>query len=320
MWWRFSGRSSSGLSRVTIGRFRPLLDRYLATADEDSLAYNSFSNWLPPELVTFLRRLLDEQIETFEPRHGELAGRLDVLIRDGTFVKLVESAAAVYPAFREDAAGCKVHLTESMKRGVLTNFEITDAHIQDRSALNPGSWMEDALVLLDLGYYDFWLFFRIDANDGWFVTRGKENANPVLVEEHGPGGATPSRWMVSTFKTSLGISTGDVIDVRAEVTFKKRAYRGFWSTTTECFRLVRLWNDDEERYHLYLTNLPVKEFDASEIGLLPCPLGGRVDVQGTQIVVSTRQAPRERPGHHRGVAAGRGTLDDHESRDLGRTP
>ena len=249
-----------------------LLDRYLATADEDSLAYTSFSNWFTTEFVTFLRRLLDEQIETFEPRHEELEGRLDrfrdVLIRDGTFVKLVESAAAVYPAFREDEAGCKVHLTESLKRGVPTSFEVTDAHTQDRSALTPGSWMKDALVLLDLGYYDFWLFFRIDANDGWFVTRVKENANPVLVEELRTWRGNAISLEGKQLQDVLEDLHRDVIDVEAEVTFKKRAYRGSRSTATERFRLVGLWNDAEERYHLYFTNLPVEEFDASEIGLL----------------------------------------------------
>lgn len=164
-----------------------LLDRYLANAHEDSLAYTSFSNWFTPALITFLRRLLDEQIETLEPRHERLEGRLarfrDVLIADGTFVKLVQSAADIYPAFRDDLAGCKVHLTESLERGIPTRFKLTDAQTHDRSALNSGTWVEEALVLLDLGYYDFWLFDRIDANDGWFVTRLKTDANPELIEE-----------------------------------------------------------------------------------------------------------------------------------------
>jgi IS4 transposase len=37
--------------------------------------------------------------------------------------------------------------------------------------------------LFDLGFYDFWLFDRIDANDGWFVSRVKSNANPEIIEE-----------------------------------------------------------------------------------------------------------------------------------------
>lgn len=249
-----------------------LLDRYLANAGEETLAYNSFSNWFTPELLTFLRRLLDEQIEQFEPRHDKLEGRLDrfrdVLIADGTFVKLVQSASDVYPAFRDDVAGCKVHLTESLERGIPTRFKLTDAHTNDRSGLNSGSWVENALVLLDLGYYDFWLFDRIDANDGLFVSRLKTNANPELVEELRTwrGNAIPLEG--KQLQDVLADLQRDVIDVQAEVSFLRQRYRGTRSTATRCFRLVGLWNAAEERYHLYLTNLPVEEFDASEIGLL----------------------------------------------------
>jgi IS4 transposase len=42
---------------------------------------------------------------------------------------------------------------------------------------------ECALILFDLGFYDFWLFDRIDTNDSWLVSRVKSNANPEIVEE-----------------------------------------------------------------------------------------------------------------------------------------
>ena len=249
-----------------------LLDRYLANADEEHLAYTSFSAWFTPNLLAFLRRLLDEQIETFDPRYEQVEGRLerfrDVLIRDGTFVKLVASASDVFPAFRDDEAGCKVHLTESLARGIPTRFELTDAHTQERTALQSGSWVEGALVLLDLGYYDFWLFDRIDANDGWFVTRVKTNANPVIVEELRTWRGNAISLEGTHLQEVLADLHRDVIDVHAEVTFKRQPYRGAQSTATRCFRLVGLWNDAEERYHLYFTNLAVEEFEASEIGLL----------------------------------------------------
>jgi len=41
----------------------------------------------------------------------------------------------------------------------------------------------DALILLDLGFCDFWLFDHIDQNDGWFVFRVKDKANFEIVEE-----------------------------------------------------------------------------------------------------------------------------------------
>ena len=55
--------------------------------------------------------------------------------------------------------------------------------MDERSQLPTGEWVADSLLLFDFGYYSFWLFDRIDANDGWFVTRVKSNANPEIVEE-----------------------------------------------------------------------------------------------------------------------------------------
>lgn len=60
----------------------------------------------------------------------------------------------------------------------------------------------------------------------------------------------------------------DVIDVRDEVTLRPRPSNDLSSTETQNFRVVGLWNEAEERYHLYITNLSAEAFDASDIGLL----------------------------------------------------
>lgn len=49
--------------------------------------------------------------------------------------------------------------------------------------LPTGEWVTGALVLLDLGFYDFWQFDRIDQNGGWFVSHVKDDANFEIVEE-----------------------------------------------------------------------------------------------------------------------------------------
>ena len=59
-----------------------------------------------------------------------------------------------------------------------------------------------------------------------------------------------------------------MIDVRAEVSFRRRAYNGSRSGATRKFRVVGIWNDDAEKYHLYVTNLPVAEYSAADIAQL----------------------------------------------------
>ena len=46
-----------------------------------------------------------------------------------------------------------------------------------------------------------------------------------------------------------------VLDVDVEVAFNRRAYRGKEKKDNERFRLVAVYNEDEDKYHLYITNL-----------------------------------------------------------------
>ncbi len=96
----------------------------------------------------------------------------DVLIVDATIISLYQDARNVY-APDDDRAGVKLHLIESLSAGLPTRFQTTDASTDGRSQLPTGEWVAGALILFDFGYYDFWLFDRIDANDGWFISRIK---------------------------------------------------------------------------------------------------------------------------------------------------
>lgn len=60
----------------------------------------------------------------------------------------------------------------------------------------------------------------------------------------------------------------DVIDVRVEVTFRRRPYNGSRSGATRTFRVVGVWNEEAAKYHLYVTNLPAAEYSAADIAQL----------------------------------------------------
>ena len=99
-----------------------------------------------------------------------------------TLISLYKDGRGVY-ALDDDRAGAKLHLTESLSTGLPTRLQTTNGKTHERSQPPTGEWVAGALILFDLGYYDFWLFDRIDANDGWFVSRVKENANFEIIEE-----------------------------------------------------------------------------------------------------------------------------------------
>ncbi len=156
-------------------------------ADCNKLSYSSFHECFEPGFVALLREILEDSIENLDTGRKNLNGRLkrfrDVLIADSTIVSLYQDAADVYPATGDNQAELKLHLTESLSTGPPTRYQTIDAKTHDRSQLSTDEWVADALILLDLGFYDFWLFDRIDQNDGWFVSRVKNNANVEMVEE-----------------------------------------------------------------------------------------------------------------------------------------
>jgi IS4 transposase len=87
--------------------------------------------------------------------NGRLERFRDVLIADATIVSLYEDPTDVYAATGEDQGGQKLHLTESLSTGLPTRFQTTDSKNQERRQLPTGEWVAGALILLDLGFFDF---------------------------------------------------------------------------------------------------------------------------------------------------------------------
>jgi len=261
---------SFGFAAGSDRTIQAFLERFVENADCDELAYSSFTNWFSPTLVATLRAILDDAIENLDPGRNELRGRLnrfrDVLAADATFISLYQDAKDVYTATGDDQAGLKVHVTESLKSGLPTRYQTTQGTTQERSQLPTGEWVADALILFDRAFYDFWLFDRIDANDGWFVSRVKSDTSPEIVEElrSWPGNS------ITLEGKSLRVVLDDLqrqeIDVLVELEFDRK--RGSSRSVTKEFRLVGLLDEDGDEYHLYFTNLPRDEYPAPDIAQL----------------------------------------------------
>jgi len=69
-----------------------------------------------------------------------------------------------------------------------------------------------------------------------------------------------------------------VLDVEVEVSFKKPNYNGKSKTRTdtEQFRLVAVFNEDDEKYHVYLTNITKDVLEAEDVAKL---YGARWDIE-----------------------------------------
>ena len=63
-------------------------------------------------------------------------------------------------------------------------LKVTDGRYNDGKAFVIGSWIKGKLALFDLGYYDYRNFKSIDSEGGFFISRLKTNANPIVMHEN----------------------------------------------------------------------------------------------------------------------------------------
>jgi IS4 transposase len=122
-------------------------------------------------------------------------------------------------------------------------------------------------LLFDFGFYSFRRFPLIEENSGFFRTRLKSNANPVIVRKW-------RKWRVCAIflpgrrlQDVLGDLIREIVDVNMELTFKRRAYAGKQSTDTMEFRVVGVLVADTDDYHLYVRNL-LDTFTPRQIAVL----------------------------------------------------
>ncbi len=123
-------------------------------------------------------------------------------------------------------------------------------------------------MLLDLAYFKYRRFALIDENGGYFVSRLKKNANPVITAElrEWRGRAIPLEG--SKINDVVDELQRQYIDVEVEVGFKRGPYNGTRSLDTKRFRVVGVWDSDADDYHLYITNLPREEFLPTDLATL----------------------------------------------------
>ena len=183
-------------------------------------------------------------------------------------ITLYQSLFETFPGCGDDHAGAKLHVVEAVSSGLPAEFSITDTRTHESTQLSTGSWVENALLLFDQAYFDYRTIDLIDANGGWFLTRLEPNANPETTGEL-------RRWRDDAISLEgeqardiLDDLHRDVINVDGEVEFKRRIYDGTRNRAFETFHVVGVWNDEEDRYHLYITNLPAEDYRAPDIAKL----------------------------------------------------
>jgi putative transposase len=259
------------------------LKRNYETASNRILSDSSWYYRFTPELVAFLRECVARGLECQAQESSRtLSERLspfeDVLIQDSTIVRLHEKLAKIWPATRSRkvAAGVKVAVLASAIASGPKSVALFAENTNDLKTLKIGPWIRDRILLIDLGFYKYQIFTRIKENGGCFVSRLKSNANPLIIETNRTYRGRSIDVRGKHLQDILKDLKRQVLDVEAEVTFNRRAYRGKEKKDNERFRLVAVYNEDDDKYHLYITNLSPDLLKLEEVARL---YGARWEVE-----------------------------------------
>ena len=113
-------------------------------------------------------------------------------------------------------------------------------------------------------------------NGGYFVSRLKASSDPLIVEVHNVCRGNNIDVKGKYISEILSKLKRQILDVEVEISFKRRKYNGKEKLDTERFRLVAIFNEEEEKYHVYLTNILNEDLDPEDVAKL---YGVRWDIE-----------------------------------------
>lgn len=236
------------------------------------LVPSAFYDRFTRPLAHFFRLVVEELLGKLEKAEGRLSGVLssfrDVILTDSTLVRLHDLLERSFPACRTNhtRASAKLHVVMSVRGKGACSVKLTSGRRHDGPVFTVGRWVKDRLLMFDLGYFRYQLFDSIDQNGGYFISRLKENANPLITATNQSGGGV--RVVGERLKDVLARLRRDEMDVEVQVAFRRRAYTGSRSGAKSSLRLVAVKHPGTGRYHLYVTNIPAERLSAAQVALV----------------------------------------------------
>ena len=264
----------------TIASLKRLYEIEANISISDSSWYDRFT----PELVEFLHQCVIHGIEELAKEPGKkLSKKLedfqDVLIQDSTIVRLHSSLAAKFPAARARtvAAGLKVGVMVSAVANGPKTIALYSEKTAEIKTLRIGPWIKDRILLVDLGFYKNQMFARVEENGGFFVSRIKKNMNPIVVSiEEGVPKTKCKEFIGKTVNECIEQLSGKDSDTVVKIVFKRRKYKGKQKKDEMRVRLVAVYNDEDQKHHIYITNIQKDVLNAKDIAKL---YGARWDIE-----------------------------------------
>lgn len=265
--------------------FSPSLHRHPTVAEiwrnhgnltGSNIAYSSFVARLNEVSLRFCQAVLTECIKSpttdmsliLRQRYEKF---VTVFIQDSSIVRLNKKLADRFPAARSRkiAAGVKI----SYLLNVLTNgagkISIVPERTSEIKTLRVGPWVKETLLLVDLGFFKYQLFARINENHGYFISRVKKSCDLTVVKFNSAvTDGQKEQFLGKDIVSFLDTSDSNFIDTTVSVKLKRRVYRGKQRGELYTFRCVGREHAKTGKWHLYLTNLLTEDFTVDEIAEL----------------------------------------------------
>jgi IS4 transposase len=223
-------------------------------------------------LARFLNQVLSMALERLADSKRSARALLgsihDIVCVDSTLIRLHDALEREFPACRTNhtLAAVKLHTVCNVRGCGPRSVKITAERVHDGPVLRAGRWVKGRLLLFDLGYFRYQLFDAIGRHQGYFLTRLKDSANPTI------------RWLHQQVRGRSVDVTGvrlqefklrlkrQVFDAQAELSFRRRPYRGKSHPGCLLVRIVGLRDDVHGGYHWYVTNLSADQLPATDVG------------------------------------------------------
>lgn len=257
-----------GLGRTrTIAALRRAYEKTTGQTIQESSFYGRFSGGLARMLKAAVGHALSNSLGVGRALTGALTPFADVLLTDSTVVRLHDMLAPAFAACRTNhtKAALKAHVIMSVTGEGEQSVKITSERAHDGPVLRVGKWVRDRLFLFDLGYFRYQLFACIGRNGGYFLSRLKANANPLIVgvNRMHRGRAVP---IIGTrLRDCVDRLQREVLDVDVRVRFERRRYAGRVRRDTQQLRVIGIRDQRTDDYHFYVTNIPPEKLAAEDI-------------------------------------------------------
>jgi IS4 transposase len=252
-----------------------MLKRNYETMTKINVSDSSWYERFSPELGEFLKQCVLHGIEHLAKNaHRQVSDRLntfkDILIKDSTIIRLHEKLANIWPTTRSRiiAAGIKVSVLVSAVMNGPKTIAIFGERTSEPRTLRIGKWIKDRILLIDLGFYEHHMFARIAENGGYFISRLKATANPLIISVISICPGNSIDLVGKHLNEVLPKLRRQILDAVVEIKFKRRGYRGKASSDVAQFRLVAVYNKEERKYHIYITNISTEKLTSEEIATL----------------------------------------------------